>query len=179
MVKPRTSTATIRKIASRGEGRNSTSSQDGHRRRQAAIVGYDQAMAALSDRYPGPIIELRRVSSLELEPVLQEETEVWDSQLDWDFRPSADLVRRFIDMRGLTGFALMVDARVAGYSYFVYEEGKGLIGDLYVLREHCTVEYENALLRAVLRRIVAQVSGVRRVEAQLHRCSPPVRPCGA
>jgi ribosomal protein S18 acetylase RimI-like enzyme len=129
-------------------------------------------MAALSDRYSGPIIELRRVTSVELEPVIREETATWNSALDWDFSPSADLVRRFIDMRGLTGFALMVDARVAGYSYFVYEEGKGLIGDLYVLRQHRTIENENALLEAVLAELW-RTPGVRRVEAQLMMLSSP------
>ncbi len=129
-------------------------------------------MAALSDRYAGPIIELRRLTSQELESVIEEETAAWGSELDWDFKPSADLVRRFVDMRGLSGFALMVDARVAGYSYYVYEEGKGLIGDLYVLREHCTVENENALLHAVLAELW-RTPGVRRVEAQLMMLSSP------
>jgi hypothetical protein len=33
-----------------------------------------------------------------------------------------------------------------GYIYYVLEENKGLMGDLYVMREHRTVERENLLL---------------------------------
>jgi ribosomal protein S18 acetylase RimI-like enzyme len=130
-------------------------------------------MAALPDRYADPVVELRRISTEQLEPLLEEETAEWRSELDWDFRLSGDLVRRFVHMQALSGFALMHGAYAAGYCYYVCEEGKGLIGDLYVRRAFRTLENENILLGAVLD-AVWRSAGVRRVEAQLMMLSSPL-----
>ena len=89
---------------------------------------------------------MRRLSARDLEPLLQEECRAWRSELEWDFEKSADLVRRFVDMSALNGSALLEDGQVAGYMYYVLEEDKGLIGDLYVRRELRTVERENLLI---------------------------------
>jgi ribosomal protein S18 acetylase RimI-like enzyme len=97
---------------------------------------------------------------------LQEETTAWWRTLDWDFEKSADLVRRFVDLRALNGYALIEDGIVDGYIYFVVEEAKALMGDLYVMREQRTVERENVLLSAALRAIVAHPE-ITRIESQL------------
>jgi ribosomal protein S18 acetylase RimI-like enzyme len=127
-------------------------------------------------RVPPEIVELRRLSARDLEPLLEEETGAWREELDWDFRKSAELVRRFVDMRALNGAALMEDGEAAGYVYFVIEENKALIGDLYVRRLLRTVERENTLLERALEEIAANAA-VHRVESQimmLHR--DPGRP---
>jgi ribosomal protein S18 acetylase RimI-like enzyme len=95
-----------------------------------------------------------------------EETAVWRETLDWDFRPSAALVRRFLDIQALSGYALLMGGRVAGYSYFVAEERKGLIGDLYVRNEFATPQTEGRLLASVLEGMVKSPF-VHRVESQL------------
>ena len=123
-------------------------------------------MAALSETPLPHLVELRHLRSADLNAMLEEETRVWERLLDWDFRPSAGLVRRFIDMQALTGFALLVNNRVAGYSYFVCEERKGLIGDLYVMEDFATAENESALLSAVLEGLI-KTPFVHRVESQL------------
>ena len=62
-------------------------------------------------RAPSPsLVDLRHLRSEDLDPLLDEEVEAWRELLDWDFAKSADLVRRFVDMRALSGFAL-VDRR--------------------------------------------------------------------
>jgi ribosomal protein S18 acetylase RimI-like enzyme len=130
-------------------------------------------MAALFDRYPNPLVDLRDVTSAYLEPLLQEETEEWRTELDWDYLASANLVRRFVDMRALTGFTLPGEKEAAGYAYYVCEEGKGLIGGLYVGRRYRTLENENALLNALLDSMW-RTPGTRRVEAQLMMLSSPL-----
>jgi ribosomal protein S18 acetylase RimI-like enzyme len=120
------------------------------------------------------LIDLRRLCSSHLEGLLQEETREWKTALDWDFGKSADLVRRFLDLRALNGCALMAEGEVVGYSYFVVEEHKGLVGDLYVRRGGRTVENESRLLAAVLEGVVTG-SQVRRVESQLMMLMPGVR----
>ncbi|HME08309.1 MAG TPA: GNAT family N-acetyltransferase [Bryobacteraceae bacterium] len=125
-------------------------------------------MAALSDTpLPQPqLMDLRQIGASAMQALLDEETATWERMLDWDFRPSASLVRRFVDMQALTGHVLAVQGRVVGYSYFVCEERKGLIGDLYVMEAFANVENETLLLGAILDDLVKTPS-VRRVESQL------------
>ncbi len=108
---------------------------------------------------------------MELEPVLLEEIQAWRKQLDWDFQSSADLVRRYADARALSGYALVAESRVAGYTYCISEEHKGLVGDLYVLDRYRTADNENRLLRAVLEKLMRSPY-VRRVESQLMLLQP-------
>jgi ribosomal protein S18 acetylase RimI-like enzyme len=115
---------------------------------------------------PTEIVDLRRLSARDLEPLLVEETAAWSEDLEWDFEKSADLVRRFVDLRALNGYALVEDSVIAGYLYYVLEEGKGLIGDLYMRRDFRTVERENSLLQTALQSIMAN-RPIHRIESQL------------
>ena len=117
-------------------------------------------------RLPSKIVDLRRLSARDLEPLLEEETDAWGEELEWDFGKSAELVRRFVDLRALNGAALLEDGEIAGYVYYVLEEKKALIGDLYVRRALRTVERENALLEWALEAIAA-VPAIGRVESQI------------
>lgn len=123
-------------------------------------------MSPLCERHPGPVAELGRFSAEDLGPLLDEALITWARDFDWDFAPAAELVRHFAQMHALNGFALVQDSRIIGYAYYVCEEHKSLIGDLYVLEQFRSVETENALLRAVLAEL-RRTPGVRRVEAQL------------
>src|SRR5580693_3815706 len=123
-------------------------------------------MSPLSERHPGPVVELGRFSAEDLGPLLDEALVTWNRDFDWDFAPAAELVRRFVQKHALNGFALMRGSSIIGYAYYVCEETKSLIGDLYVMEEFRNVESENALLQAVLGALW-RTPGVRRVEAQL------------
>jgi ribosomal protein S18 acetylase RimI-like enzyme len=112
------------------------------------------------------VVDLRRLSARDLEPLLEEETAAWRDELEWDFEKSADLVRRFVDLRALNGSALIEDNAVAGYMYYVLEENKGLIGDLYVRRDLRTAERETLLLEAAIEPIMASPP-IDRIESQL------------
>ena len=120
--------------------------------------------------HPAPrspeIVDLRRLSAADLASLLEEETDAWRDQLDWDFEKSADLVRRFVDLRALNGCALVEDNEVSGYLYYVVEENKGLLGDLYVRRELQSIERETRLLDWAIQSMAAN-PGVRRIESQL------------
>jgi len=115
---------------------------------------------------PADLVDLRRLSARDLEGLLAEETAAWRNELEWDFEKSADLVRRFVDLRALSGAALIEDGEVAGYLYYVLEDSKGLIGDLYVRRAWRTPERENHLLAASLDAIMGCPS-IDRIESQL------------
>ena len=111
-------------------------------------------------------MDLRHLRSADLDPLLDEEVAVWGNLLDWDFGKSADLVRRFVDMRALNGCALVEDGETAGYAYYVLEEHKGLIGDLFVRKAFNNLENENRLLESVLDSLTRSPQ-VTRIESQL------------
>ena len=123
-------------------------------------------MAAVSDMPLARIVDLRQLRSGELDALLDEETQVWSDTLDWDFRASANLVRRFLDMQALNGYALLGDSHPIGYCYYVSEEKKGLIGDLYVMRDFVSPDAEARLLGAVVDTLV-KTPYVQRIESQL------------
>jgi ribosomal protein S18 acetylase RimI-like enzyme len=123
-------------------------------------------MAARSEYALPRVVDLRQLRSDDLVDLLAEETDVWSERLDWDFQSSAELVRRFIDMQALTGYALVAANRVVGYTYYVCEERKGLIGDLYVLAAYRTAENEDLLLESVVDAL-STAPWVKRIESQL------------
>lgn len=112
------------------------------------------------------VVDLRSITGRQLEPLLLEETVEWDRELDWDFRRSAELVRQYADARGLQGIALMRHGEVAGYSYAVLEDHKGLVGDLYVRPPWRNAETE-AWLLAMMLQALGGTPEVRRIESQL------------
>jgi len=126
-------------------------------------------MAARLHPAPGctsPIVDLRTIGAAQLEPVLREESLAWRSELDWDFEKSADLVRRFVDVRALNGSALVEGGEVIGYLYYVTEDAKGLVGDLYVRKAMRTRERENLLLESAIDSLL-ETPHIRRAESQL------------
>jgi ribosomal protein S18 acetylase RimI-like enzyme len=125
------------------------------------------------------ILDLRHFSSLDLRPLLEEEVQVWADTLCWDYQGSADMVLRYIDAKILPGYAALDRGRVFGYSFFVYEGSKGVIGDLFVgqNRNHDRQEVENTILTHVIETL-QQSPGVHRIESQLlvHAAGEVVRP---
>lgn len=112
------------------------------------------------------IVDLRRVSARDLEPLLADEVEEWRRELAWDFEPSAALVRRYAGAGSLGGAALVINGQVAGYGYAVLEEPRGIIGDLY-LRPHLRDSPAEAELFRSLLDALAATPRVSRMESQL------------
>ncbi len=124
-------------------------------------------MAALSEPVADlRTVDLRELRSAELLPLLEEESRNWRDTFEWNFKPSAELVKRYVDLRSLTGFALLEGREVAGYSYYVLEEQKGLIGDLYVRERFRSPERESLLLDRTVGAMMS-APGIRRIESQL------------
>jgi ribosomal protein S18 acetylase RimI-like enzyme len=130
-------------------------------------------MAALADTSLPETVELSRVSTVEMEALLNEEIQVWDRRFSWDFRPSADLLRRFLHVQSLNGYALRSGPDVLGYAYHVCEEHKGLIGDFYVRPSTGASSAEMLLLSAMVQDLML-TPGVRRIESQLMLAHTPL-----
>jgi ribosomal protein S18 acetylase RimI-like enzyme len=126
------------------------------------------------------ILDLRHFSSVDLRPLLDDETRVWASMLSWDYSGSAEMILRYVDAKILPGYAAIDRGRVFGYSFFVYEGSKGVVGDLFVAnggRLPNPREVEMRLLTHVIETL-QQSPGIHRVEAQLlaHEAGAVARP---
>ncbi len=115
------------------------------------------------------IMDLRHFTSADLRPLLEHESQYWAKMLAWDYSGSAEMILRYVDAKILPGYAAVSRSRVCGYSFFVYEGNKGVIGDLYVERNG---ESRNAAI--LEHRLLAHVietlqhsPGIQRIEAQL------------
>ena len=115
------------------------------------------------------ILDLRHFSSADLRQLLEQEMQVWSRLLQWDYRGSAEMILRYVDSRILPGYAAVEHGRVSGYSFFVYEGSKGVIGDLFVA-PNGGLAAETAIEQKLLQHVIEtlqQSPGIHRVEAQL------------
>jgi ribosomal protein S18 acetylase RimI-like enzyme len=116
------------------------------------------------------IVDLRQVRSRALENLFQEEALRWREELYWDYRPSIDLIRRFVDSRALGGSVVMKDGQAAGYGFYVLEDHKGLIGGLFV-----SGHPEQGL---VTQRLLHEILGALRTTPRLQRIEAQLMPFG-
>ena len=112
------------------------------------------------------ITDLRQLNSRKLLPLLEEEARYWLEELRWDYRPSLQLIQKFIDARSLAGFAALENDQPAGYGFYVLEDQKGLIGGLFVSPHFPQPEVSRKLLEEMLASLRA-VPHLSRIEAQL------------
>jgi len=123
-------------------------------------------MAALADASLAELVELQHLGVKDFDPLLKEEIEIWQRRFAWDFHPSAELLRRFLQVQSLSGYALRMNRQVIGYAYYVCEGHKGLIGDFYMRAGEATPGNEMILLGAVVKGLML-TPGIRRIESQL------------
>jgi ribosomal protein S18 acetylase RimI-like enzyme len=118
------------------------------------------------------VLDLRHFASSDLRPLLEEEADLWHQLLSWDYRGSTEMILRYVDARILPGYAALEKGRVCGYSFFVYEGSKGVIGDLFVEgeRERYEMAIEDPVETKLLSHVIEtlqQSPGIHRIEAQL------------
>jgi ribosomal protein S18 acetylase RimI-like enzyme len=116
------------------------------------------------------IVDLRQVHSRSLDVLFEEEARHWREELHWDYLPSIDLIRKFIDTRSLNGFLAMKDGRPAGYGFYVLEDHKGLIGGLFV-----SSQFQQA---GITKELVNEMFAALRATPQLQRIEAQLMPFG-
>ena len=130
-------------------------------------------MAALRDTSLPELVELPHLTGNDLNPLLNEEITTWNKRFAWDFKASADLLRKYLQIHSLFGYGLRVGRDIVGYAYYVCESKKGLIGDFFVRSEFANTINENMLLAAVVQAMMA-TPGIHRIESQLMMLQSPV-----
>ena len=112
-----------------------------------------------------------------MRPLLDEEKRNWRSRLHWDFSSSAELITRYVNMRALDGVALVCGSEVAGYCYWVSEDRKSILGDLYIRDQWRSPQLESQLLNqsieALRHSATLPTLAVRRIESQLMQLGSP------
>ena len=123
-------------------------------------------MAAREQVRPLHLEDLRTIDGGALRDLLKSATGRWRRLVRWDFSHSAALIAHYVDMQALDGYALVQGGEMVGYTYWVVEEHKGLLGDLFLLDGWRTPANENLLLSAALGQL-RRSPWIQRVEAQL------------
>jgi ribosomal protein S18 acetylase RimI-like enzyme len=119
------------------------------------------------------IVDLRQTTVRQIEPLLEEEARHWRDELHWDYRGALELIKRFLEARALAGCVAFENSTAAGYSFYVLEEQKGLIGGLYVSSKFAQQTLGRKLLTELLYSMRA-IPHLMRIEAQLMPFSGPV-----
>src|SRR5258706_15550671 len=131
---------------------------------------YDKKVVEMATHRAEPhrmeIVDLRQLTSRQLDPLLAEEAQQWRRELLWDYRGSIDLIKKFVDARSLTGSAVIEDGQPVGYAFYVLEERKGLVGGLFVSPRYPQQELSQRLLAATLPTL-GGIPKLDRVEPQL------------
>jgi hypothetical protein len=60
------------------------------------------------------ILDLRHFSAVDLRPLLDDETQVWQHLLSWDYSGSAAMILRYVDAKILPGYAAVDRGLVFG-----------------------------------------------------------------
>ena len=72
------------------------------------------------------ILDLRHFSSLDLRPLLDDETQLWSRLLSWDYSSSAEMILRYVDAKILPGYAAVDANRLKNNVKLAYTElGRG------------------------------------------------------
>ena len=114
--------------------------------------------------FPEPVA-LEEIELDQMEELLEEEIGQYLHWYRWDFTGTAKLVRQLVATHSLAGIALLEGARVVGYSYFVIDQYKALIGDAFVRERWGNAENERLLMASTVEAI-RRYPQVRRLESQ-------------
>jgi ribosomal protein S18 acetylase RimI-like enzyme len=113
------------------------------------------------------ILDLRHFPAQKLRPLLEQQADVWNRRLHWNYKPSTELLLQYLDSRILPGFVALERSRIVGFCFCVYEGHKAVIGDIYSSRyETDPLAIVHTLTRHLLETLEASPD-IRRIETQL------------
>ncbi len=114
------------------------------------------------------LLDLRHFSARQLRPLLEEEARVWRQHLRWDYRSSTELLLQYLDTRVLAGFVALDRGRIRGFTFYVHESNKAVLGDAFALGERSgeMLSTSHLLLQNLLDLLI-HAPDVDRIESQL------------
>jgi ribosomal protein S18 acetylase RimI-like enzyme len=116
-----------------------------------------------------PEIKYLPISLLEPTPfisLMDEEEQAWMADLGWDYSPIRQILVSFINQKLLPGYGALNEKSLLGYTYFLVNQAKGIIGAIYAAKKSPTREIVQNLLALTISAMKDNPL-IKRVEAQL------------
>lgn len=113
-------------------------------------------ISRLDDAFPYPLME----------PLMEEEEKMWMSDLGWDYGSIRQILASFMKQKQLPGFVALNSQKAIGYTYFLINQMKGIIGALYVSNSNQSQEAVRQLLSLAISSLKDSPS-VQRIESQI------------
>jgi len=99
-------------------------------------------------------------------PLMREEEKSWMSDLCWDYSSIRQILASFIRQKLLPGYAAVDGNSAVGYTYFLVNQAKGIIGAVYVSQTSAAQTAVEELLLLTVSSL-KDSQNIRRVEAQI------------
>lgn len=111
------------------------------------------------------IVSLRDADIGGLEKLFDEQCLEWLELLHWDYTGPSALIRDVARRHELPGLAITVGSEIAGCGFWVIEQGRCSIGDIYITRKWRGARVDYVLAEAILDQLSSE-HGFRRIESQ-------------
>ncbi len=99
-------------------------------------------------------------------PLMEEEEKAWMSDLSWDYSPIRQILVSFVKQKLLPGYVAVNEQEAVGYTYFLVNHAKGIIGSLYTSKTGCSQKTVEELLSLAISSL-KDSQHIKRVEAQI------------
>jgi ribosomal protein S18 acetylase RimI-like enzyme len=112
-------------------------------------------------------LPLKQLDAAYLLPLMEEEEKEWLSDLGWDYSPIKNILASFVQQKLLPGYVAVINETDAvGYTYFLVNQAKGIIGALYVTRMNNAQVVTKELLTNTIA-CLKDYTNIKRIEAQI------------
>jgi ribosomal protein S18 acetylase RimI-like enzyme len=111
------------------------------------------------------IIPLAEAEVSQLERLFDEQCQEWLDLLGWDYSGASALIRQVVRERDLTGYVATSGNDAIGFIYYVIENARCSIGEIFVTKDWRGLGVDKRLAEAVIDR-VGRIMRVRRLESQ-------------
>jgi len=101
----------------------------------------------------------RQISSL-----MEEEEQAWMSDLGWEYGPIRKILTSYLEQNLLPGYAAASSGVLVGYTYFLVQREKGIIGTVFSRGTEREIPRQ---VLAAAARALKETPSVRRIEAQI------------
>ena len=105
------------------------------------------------------------------EPLFNEQCEEWLELLGWDYSAASELIRQVVRDRDLNGFVALSGNTPVGFTYYVIENIRCSIGEIFIAKAQRGLGVDRRLAEAVIDR-VGKITRVRRLESQRMMMAP-------
>ncbi len=111
------------------------------------------------------IIPLGEAEFPAIEALFNEQCDEWLELLRWDYSRPSRLILDVLRQRELTGFAAIEGGATIGFTFYVIEDNRCSIGDIYVSKPWRWLGADKHLAQAILDKL-SQSPRLRRIESQ-------------